>query len=435
MLDLNFIREHKDEVRQSLKIRAPKLDFDTFLKLDDERRKNLAGLEALRAEKNKANDEISILLKQKMDPKPKILAMKAISQKIDQYELIVGALDKKMNDLLIIIPNIEHNSVKIGLDSKENSVILTWGEAKKFTFKPKEHVELGMELGILDLTRASKVTGTAFSVYLGLGARLERALINFMLDTHTRDHGYTEVWPPALVNRASMIGTGQLPKFEEDMYRLKEEDLFLIPTAEVPVTNLHRDEVLREEDLPIKYTAYTPCFRREAGSYGKDTKGLVRVHQFDKVELVKFCKPEDSYNEHEKLLKDAEKILQLLEIPYRVMQLCSGDMGFAAAKCYDIEAWAPALNRWLEVSSVSNFEAFQARRANIRFKRKGTGKSEWVHTLNGSGLALPRVMIAILENFQNADGSVLIPAVLRPYMGVTTIRNEKCPPTADPPKS
>jgi seryl-tRNA synthetase len=242
-----------------------------------------------------------------------------------------------------------------------------------------------------------------------------------MLDTHTQDHGYLEMWPPALVNRASMTGTGQLPKFEEDMYRLKDEDLFLIPTAEVPVTNLHRDEVLKEEDLPIKYTAYTPCFRREAGSYGKDTKGLVRIHQFDKVELVKFCKPETSYEEHEKLLKEAEKILQLLEIPYRVLQLCSGDMGFATAKCYDIEAWASGLGRWLEVSSVSNFEAFQARRANIRYKRRDTGKTEFVHTLNGSGLALPRVMIAILENFQNADGSVLIPEVLRPYMGGLTI--------------
>lgn len=248
-----------------------------------------------------------------------------------------------------------------------------------------------------------------------------RALINFMLDVHTSNNGYKEVWPPALVNRNSMMGTGQVPKFEEDMYRLKDDDLFLIPTAEVPVTNLHRDEVLREEDLPIKYTAYTPCFRREAGAYGKDTKGLVRVHQFDKVELVKFCRPEDSYEEHEKLLKDAEKILQLLGIPYRVMQLSSGDMGFAAAKCYDIEAWAPGLGRWLEVSSVSNFEAFQARRANIRFKRKDGGKSEFVHTLNGSGLALPRLVIALLENFQNADGSVLIPEVLRPYMGGMTV--------------
>jgi seryl-tRNA synthetase len=309
----------------------------------------------------------------------------------------------------------------MGVDSTQNSLILSWGEPKKHPFKPKEHTEIGIELGILNMTTASKITGSAFPFFAGAGAGLIRALLNFMLDTHTREHGYRETWPPSLVNRQSMTGTGQLPKFEEDMYRLKDDDLFLVPTAEVPVTNIHRDEVLREEDLPLKYTAYTPCFRREAGSYGKDTKGLVRVHQFDKVELVKFAKPEDSYDEHEKMLKDAEKILQNLGLPYRVMQLCSGDMGFAAAKCYDIEVWAAGLGRWLEVSSVSNFEAFQARRANIRFKRKGSGKSEFVHTLNGSGLALPRVFIAILENFQNADGSVVIPEVLRPYMGGLTV--------------
>lgn len=417
MLDLTYIRDNKDKVREALKIRAPKLDFDGFLGLDAKRRELLQQLDALRAERNKANDRISALLKEKKDTKAEIESMKSISQKIKDYDVKMGDIELKVNEILYIIPNIPHKSVKSGSDNTQNTLVSSWGTPKKFEFKPKEHTEIGQELGLFDPVRSSKISGSGFVVYTGVGARLERALINLMLDTHTRDHGYVEIWPPALVNRATMTGTGQLPKFEEDMYRLKDDDLFLIPTAEVPITNLHRDEVLKEEDLPLKYTAYTPCFRREAGSYGKDTKGLVRVHQFDKVELVKFCRPETSYDEHEKLLKDAQKILELLEIPYRVMQLCSGDMGFAAAKCYDIEAWAPGLNRWLEVSSVSNFEAFQARRANIRYKRKDNGKTEFVHTLNGSGLALPRVVIAILENFQNADGSVLIPEVLRPYMG------------------
>ncbi len=423
MLDLGFIRENKDRVREALKIRAPKLDFDAFLRLDEERRKLQQELDALRGEKNKANEQISLLLKEKKDPKDTIASMKSISQKIGDLEKIMGEIDDKSRSTLLIIPNIPHSSVKSGYDSTGNTEVKKWGEPKSFSFKAKEHMEIGQNLGILDLARASKVSGSGFSVFLGLGATLQRALLSFMLDQHTQKHGYTEVWPPALVNRATMTGTGQLPKFEEDMYRLKDDDLFLIPTAEVPVTNLLRDEVLKEEDLPIKYTAYTPCFRREAGAYGKDTKGLVRVHQFDKVEMVKFSLPETSYEEHEKMLGDAERILQLLGLPYRILQLCSGDMGFAAAKCYDIEAWASGLNRWLEVSSVSNFEDFQARRANIRFKRKGSNKSEFVHTLNGSGLALPRVVIAILENYQNADGSVLIPEVLRPYMGGLSVIN------------
>ena len=420
MLDLAYIRDNKDKVRDALKIRAPKLDFEGFLALDSQRRELVQQTDTLRAQRNQANDRISALLKEKKDSKAEIYAMKSISQKIKEFELKMGEIDSKVQEILYIIPNIPHISVKSGVDSTQNTEVSVWGNPKKFEFKPKEHTEIGQELGIFDAVRSSKISGSGFTVYTGVGAKLQRALINLMLDTHTKDHGYKEFWPPALVNRATMTGTGQLPKFEEDMYRLKDDDLFLIPTAEVPVTNLHRDEVLMEEELPLKYTAYTPCFRREAGSYGKDTKGLVRVHQFDKVELVKFCKPENSYEEHERLLKDAEKILQLLGIPYRVLQLCSGDMGFAAAKCYDIEAWASGLNRWLEVSSVSNFEAFQARRANIRYKRKESGKTDFVHTLNGSGLALPRVMIAILENFQNADGSVLVPEVLRPYMGGLT---------------
>lgn len=417
MLDLSFIRENKDLVRQHLQIRAPKVDFDAFLALDEDRRRQLQELDLLRAEKNKANEQISLLLKEKKDPKETISAMKSISQKIDEMDKKVGEISQKVTDILLIIPNIPHPSVKIGASASENVEVKKWGEPKKFDFKPKEHTEIAQDLGLLDMARGAKITGSGFAVFSGTGARLQRALINFMLDYHTGTHGYKEFWPPSLVNRATMTATGQLPKFEEDMYRLKDEDLFLIPTAEVPVTNLHRDETLLEDELPLKYTAYTPCFRREAGSYGKDTKGLVRVHQFDKVELVKFSKPEESYKEHEKMLADAEKILQLLNIPYRVLLLCSGDMGFGAAKCYDIEAWASGLNRWLEVSSVSNFEAFQARRANIRYKRKDTGKTELVHTLNGSGLALPRVMIAILENYQNADGSVSVPEAIQPYLG------------------
>jgi len=421
MLDLSYIREHKDEVRELLKTRAPKLNFDDFLKMDSKRRLLSQELDTLRAEKNKANDRITGLLKEKKDPKDIIGSMKSISQKIADLDKKVVEISNQVNDLLLIIPNLPHKSVKVGEGPDQNVQLSKWGEERKFDFKARDYMRLGDELGIIDMARASKISGSAFSLFNGQGARLVRALINFMLDQHSNHHGYVEVWPPSLVSRATMTGTGQLPKFEEDMYRLRDDDLFLIPTAEVPVTNLHRDEVLRQEDLPLKYTAYTPCFRREAGSYGKDTKGLIRVHQFDKVELVKFCAPESSYEEHEKLLKDAEKILQLLEIPYRVMQLCSGDMGFAAAKCYDIEVWAPGLEKWLEVSSVSNFEDFQARRANIRFKRKAAGKSEYVHTLNGSGLALPRTVIAILENYQNADGSVLIPEALRSYMGGSAV--------------
>ena len=417
MLDLSFIRENKNLVRDHLKVRAPKLDFDGFLQLESQRRELLKELETLRAEKNQANDKITQLLKEKKNPQEIIASMKSISQKIGELDKKVDVYDSKLLEIILTIPNIPHKSVKIGTDSTQNTQVSTWGAPKKLDFKPKDHIELGESLGIFNLARAAKISGTGFSLFTGIGARLERGLINLMLDTHTQSHGYTEFSPPALVNRAAMTGTGQLPKFEEDMYRLKEEDLFLIPTAEVPLTNILRDEVLKEEELPLKFTAYTPCFRREAGSYGKDPKGLTRVHQFDKVELVKFSKPEDSYAEHEKMLKDAEKILQLLGLPYRVVQLCSGDMGFSAAKCYDLEVWAPGAGRWLEVSSVSNFEDFQARRANIRFKRKATGKSEFVHTLNGSGLALPRVVIALLENFQNADGSVVVPEAVRSYIG------------------
>jgi seryl-tRNA synthetase len=340
--------------------------------------------------------------------------MKALSQKIDDLDKKVDEIDKKLGNLMLYIPNIPHNSIPIG-GPENNKEVKKWGDFRQFDFKPKTHMEIGEDLDILDFPRSSKISGSGFCLFKGLGALLERALINFMLDLHTNHHGYKEIFPPFLVNRASMTGTGQLPKLEEDMYRLKDDDLFLIPTAEVPVTNIHRDDVLDESKLPICYTAYTACFRREAGSYGKDTKGLMRVHQFDKVELVKFVKPETSFDELEKLLNNAEEVLKKLGLPYRVVMLATGDISFAASKCYDIEAWAPGAEKNLEVSSCSNFTDFQARRANIKY-RTTTKKLEYVHTLNGSGIAMARTVVAILENYQQKDGSVVIPDVLRPYM-------------------
>jgi len=417
MLDIRFIRESREKVEVSLKNRGASFDLEGLLSLDEERRRLLQEAEALKHERNVASDEIGLLLREKKDATSKKDEMKAISQKISSLDEKVGKISKKLDFLLLTIPNLPNSSVPIGKDNRANKEIKRWGEAKKFSFKPKMHLELSESLGIIDFKRGAKITGSAFPLYLGEGARLERALIQFMLDLHTQKHGYEEVSPPFLVNRESMTGTGQLPKFEEDMYRLKEDDYFLVPTAEVPVTNLHRDEVLEEDTLPLYYTAYTPCFRREAGSYGKETKGLTRVHQFDKVELVKFVHPDRSYEEHETLLQDAEKVLQLLELPYRVMLLSTGDLGFAASKCYDIEAYASGAGAFLEVSSCSNFEAFQARRANIRFRSKTTQTTRFVHTLNGSGVALARTVICLLEHFQEADGSVLLPTALRPYMG------------------
>ena len=416
MFDIKLIRENIELVKKGLAAKNAKVSWDEIVKLDVKRRDLLSELDQLRNKKNVANDEITECLKAKKDPKTKIASMKEISSQIDQLDPQVRDLDEKLATYLLGIPNLPHESVPVGTAEK-NKEVRTWGSSKKLDFKPQTHIEIAEKLDIIDFKRASKLSGSNFVLFKGAGARLERALYNFMLDVHTAQHGYTEVSPPILVNRESMTGTGQLPKMEEDMYQLKDEDLFLIPTAEVPVTNIHRDEILREEDLPIYYTAYTPCFRREAGSYGKETKGLVRVHQFDKVELVKFVKPQDSYQELEKLVVNAEKILQLLELPYRVVLLASQDLSFAAAKCYDIEAHAAGLNRWLEVSSCSNFEDFQARRANIRFKGPTVKKPMFVHTLNGSGLALARIMIAILENYQTSQGSVVIPQVLHPYMG------------------
>ncbi len=418
MLDLKFIRENLDLVEKSIKDRGLKLNLDDLIKLDDARRKILTELENLRAEKNKANSEITALLKGKLDAKPKISSMKAIAEKIDKLEDKLKEVETELDKLLLVIPNIAHSSIPVG-DASKKEIVRTWGELPKFDFKPATHIEISQHLDIIDFGRAAKITGSNFVLYKGWGARLERALINFMLDLHTKKHGYTEVFPPFLVNRASMTGTGQLPKLEEDMYRLKDEDLFLIPTAEVPVTNILRGEILNEEDLPIYYTAYTACFRREAGSYGKDTKGLIRVHQFDKVELVKFVKPETSYEELEKLVANAEAVLQALGLPYRVAMLPSEDLSFAVSKCYDLEAYARGIDTWLEVSSCSNFESFQARRANIKFRRrtKDEGRrTEYVHTLNGSGIALARTVIALLENYQQKDGSILIPEALRPYM-------------------
>jgi len=415
MLDIKFIRENQDLVKQSVKNRALKLDIDGLIKIDDSRRKVLAELEELRNQRNKANDEIGVLLKEKKDAKPRISSMKEISGRINGLEVQLKEREAELNSLLLNIPNVTHPSIPVG-DASQNRVVRSWGKERKFDFKPLTHIELCQNLDIIDFNRATKITGSNFILFKGWGARLERALINFMLDLHINKHGYTEVFPPFLVNRASMLGTGQLPKLEEDMYKLKDDDFFLIPTAEVPVTNIFRDEIMDEDKLPIYYTAYTACFRREAGSYGKDTKGLFRVHEFDKVEMVKFVKPEDSYDELEKLVSNAEEVLQLLELPYRVKVLATQDISFAASKCYDLEAYASGSDKWLEVSSCSNFESFQARRANIRMRRKETRKVDFLHTLNGSGIALARTVAAIIENYQQEDGSVLLPKALQPYL-------------------
>jgi len=416
MLDLKFIRENPDKVKKACVDRGKPADIDGLLALDGKRRKLLKESEDIKRNKNIASDEIAQLMREKKDAKAKISEMKAISEKEKSLDDGIRAVEKDIQAALYDIPNVPHGSVPVGKDASANKIVKTWGRERKLDFKPLTHIELGEHLDILDFPRASKITGSNFPLFKGDGARLERSLINFMLDLHTKEHGYREIFPPFLVNRASMTGTGQLPKFEEDMYRLKDEDLFLVPTAEVPLTNMHMNEILDGDVLPVYYTAYTACFRREAGSYGKETKGLIRVHQFDKVELVKFVKPETSYDELEKLVGDAEKVLQKLDLQYRIVALSTGDLSFSAAKCYDFEAYAPGVNAWLEVSSCSNFEDFQARRANIKFRLKETGKSEYVHTLNGSGVALARTVIAILENYQNKDGTVTIPEALRPYM-------------------
>ncbi len=422
MLDIKFIRENSNAVKEGLKSRNSKLDIDELLRLDEERRKLLVEVEELKARRNKANNEITAFMKEKKNPKDIIADMKVVSQKIGELDKKVDDVDRNIAKFTYIIPNIPDKSVPIG-GPEANKIVRSWGKTPTFDFKPRSHIEIADMLGIINFGVATKISGSNFVLFMGLGARLERALINFMLDLHTKKHGYKEIFPPFLVNRKSMTGTGQLPKLEEDMYKLKDDDLFLIPTAEVPVTNIHANDTIDEEKLPIYYTAYTACFRREAGSYGKDTKGLIRVHQFDKVEMVKFVKPETSFDELENLLKDAEEVLQLLNLPYRVVLLATGDISFAAAKCYDIELYAAGSDAYLEVSSCSCFTDFQARRANIRYRQKDTKKIAFVHTLNGSGVALARLVVAILENYQNKDGTVNIPKALVPYMdGIEVIK-------------
>jgi seryl-tRNA synthetase len=417
MLDLKTIRENKENVKAGLKRKgAPGAEIDTLWRLDSERREILKKVESLKAKRNTASDEIAKAKRAKKPAEVLISEMKSVSQNISAMDTKVGDIDIRIANIMATIPNIPDSSTPDGLSPDNNQVVREWGETRKLKGKPKDHVELATKLGWLPLKRAAKITGSGFALFEGGGARLVRGLINFMLDLHTTKHGYKEIWPPALVNRASMVGTGQLPKLEDDMYRLKDEDYFLIPTAEVPISNMHRDEVLKEKDLPLKYAAYSPCFRREAGSYGKDTKGLSRVHQFDKVELVKFVKPEASLDELETLVGDAEKVLQLLEIPYRVVLLCAGDLSFAGAKCYDLEAYAPGAQKWFEVSSCSAFFDFQARRMNAKFKPESGGKPQHVHTLNGSGVALARTIICLLENHQQPDGSIGFPEALKPYM-------------------
>jgi seryl-tRNA synthetase len=416
MLDLKFIRDNPDKVKAGVASKRATVDVDGLLQLDIRRRQLIVKMDELRAKKNAANDDISRLIRTKQDPKPFIASMKAIAAEIDTLEAQVKPLDEQIQNILLGIPNVPHDSVPQG-GMEANQIVAHGGDKPVFDFKPKTHIEIAENLDIIDFKRGTKLSGSNFVLYKDLGARLERALYNFMLDLHTNHHGYCEMSPPVVVNAASMTATGQLPKMKDDMYRLEGDDLYLIPTAEVPVTNIHRDEMLNEEDLPLYYTAYTTCFRREAGSYGKDTRGLVRIHQFDKVELVKFVKPETSYQELESLLGNACRVFEILKIPYRVLLLASAEVSFAAAKCYDIEVYAAGLDKWLEASSCSNFEDFQARRGNISYKGKDGKKKGFVHTLNGSGVALPRTMIAVLENYQTPDGSVIIPEALRSYMG------------------
>ena len=417
MLEIKFVRQNLKQIETSLENRGETADLESFIHCDSQRKSLLLEIEDLRHRRNVVSEQIAAMKRNKEDADDLVAEMRQVAERIKVLDQDLSENEDKINHILFRIPNLPHPSVPIGKDSSENPVINKVGDVPTFDFEPQPHWILGEKLKIFDFEAAAKITGARFPLYLGPGARLERALINFMLDIHTTKHGYKEILPPFIVNRDSMTGTGQLPKFEEDLFKLQGWDYFLVPTAEVPVTNIHKGEVLDEDDLPILYTAYTPCFRSEAGSYGKDTRGLIRQHQFNKVELVKFAKPETSYDELETLLNNAEAILNYLEIPYQVINLCTGDLGFSAAKTYDIEVWMPAQGVYREISSCSNFESFQARRANIRFKRKGKKGTELVHTLNGSGLAVGRTVAALLENFQQADGSVLLPEALRPYMG------------------
>lgn len=419
MLDIRIIREKPEWVKERLRTRGEDYPIDEILELDKKRRELIQKVENLRHVRREESERIGKLKKEGKESEAKALSegVKALGDELKGLEEELKKVEEEFEFKMSLIPNIPHESVPLGVSAEDNVVVKKWGDIPKFSFEPKPHWEIGEALGILDFERAGKITGSRFVVYWNEGALLERALINFMLDLHIKKHGYKEVLPPFIVNERALFGTGQLPKFKVDLFKIEEWDYYLVPTAEVPVTNLHQNEILPEEVLPLYYVAYTPCFRSEAGSYGKDVRGIIRQHQFNKVELVKFTTPETSYEELESLLLDAEEVLQLLELPYRVVVLCTGDLGFAAAKTYDIEVWAPGQNRFVEISSCSNFEDFQARRANIRYKPKGGGKPRFVHTLNGSGLAIGRTVMAILENYQQEDGSVVIPKVLRPYMG------------------
>ena len=431
MLDLAFVRGHLPQVEEMLRNRGmdAKAVLKDFPQVEAQRRQAINSAETLKAERNRLSAQIPQMNKAGQDTSEVVASAKEMRTQIQELEKAAEEYDTRMTDVLAGIPNMPHDSVPVGKSSDDNLEVRRWGTPPTFNFTPKPHWELGEHLGILDLERAAKLSGARFAVYWGAGARLERALANFMLDVHTREHGYTEVLPPFLVNSESMYGTGQLPKFASDLFRVPqgEKDLWLIPTAEVPITNLYRDEVLESAKLPVSLTAYTPCFRSEAGSYGKDVRGIIRQHQFQKVELVKFANPDTSYDELEKLTHDAEDILQKLGLPYRVMVLCTADLGFSSAKTYDLEIWLPGQQLYREISSCSNFESFQARRANIRSRREGKGKSELVHTLNGSGLAIGRTWLAVLENYQQADGSILVPDVLRPYLGTDRILPRNSP--------
>jgi len=423
MLDLKFIRNNIDDVERMLQDRNTDLDLSEFRSIDTQRRQLLTEAEKLKNQRNTCSDSIALLKRKKQDAGSQIAEMREVSREIKKLDAQVNELDNQLDALLYMIPNMPHESVPVGNGEDDNPVVRTWGKRPSLSFEPQAHWTLGEKLGILDFERGAKITGARFTLYRGAGARLERALINFMLDEHTGQSGYTEILPPFIVNKTAMTGTGQLPKFADDLFKLEGLDYYLIPTAEVPVTNIYQNEILEAHELPTYFTAYTPCFRKEAGSYGKDTRGLIRQHQFNKVELVKFAAPENSYEELEKLLANAESILQKLNIHYQVVNLCTGDLGFSASKTYDIEVWLPGQGVFREISSCSNFEDFQARRANIRYRPKEGGKTRFVHTLNGSALAVGRTLVAILENYQQEDGSIVIPEVLRPYMaGMEVIR-------------
>ena len=416
MLDVKLLRDDLARVKERVATRGTEIDWGEFASLDRERRDALANLERLKEKKNRLSGEIGKLKKSGGNASLLMREVEEVSEAIRIGEGPLASIEARFEKFMLTVPNLPESSVPVGRSAAENKEVRRWGDPAKFDFQPKNHWDIGEELGILDFARAAKIAGARFAIYKDAGAQLERALINFMLDLHTRKHGYREVLPPFLVNRDAMTGTGQLPKFEEDLFRISEPELFLIPTAEVPVTNIHREEMLEREQLPIRYVAYTPCFRREAGSYGQDVRGLIRQHQFNKVELVKFTEPELSYAELEELVNDAEAVLQSLKLPYRVIELCTGDLGFVAAKTYDLEVWLPGQSAYREISSCSNFEDFQARRAQIRYRKEKKGKPMFVHTLNGSGLAVGRTLVAVLENYQQKDGSVMIPDALRSYM-------------------